>query len=358
MPGDVETYGVMFRTNGGEDHTAHAAGLAEAMEMARVHRTVDNHMVCVVQDGQDLHRWDRDRVVNQNKWRKVDPRAFQTLGPIRACTVRYVHITAEEEQAQHKAWLESCPEDNQDFANALTRQIAADVEALAPSVHKAISDVYDGLGIPAMLELFRKAPASIDTYREYRAFQARLGPLDPKSQPFTFKSQCCGITHPSVDLSPTVLEELRARGFRSSFIGWCDARGVQIEDWDWLELRRVRKDPSAGYDWNDPAGIREIYQTYTRALQKLSKAAGPTVRAFEQGNRAGRAAYLDGHPVTACTVDTRSLVGYGWISGWQSGYQFRADLPYSELQRLRESGHTGEIPFDLVPFRPRSSARA
>lgn len=42
-----------------------------------------NRMVCIIQDGQRLHRWDRSFAsVQKNHWRKVAPDSFETLGSV------------------------------------------------------------------------------------------------------------------------------------------------------------------------------------------------------------------------------------------------------------------------------------
>ena len=40
-------------------------------------------MVCIEADGQRVKRWDRDRAVGENRWRKVDPEEMEVLGQIR-----------------------------------------------------------------------------------------------------------------------------------------------------------------------------------------------------------------------------------------------------------------------------------
>lgn len=351
MTPDVQKFEVSVRTNEGEDKTVPASDVAEALKIAKKLRTPDSYMVCIVQDGVRTMRWDRPTIEGENQWRKKEPGAFELLGPVRNVTVTYVsyaEVQAEQEQWLAESWL-----DNQVYADSLNALIAEETIRLAPSVREAIINVYEGLGINSMLNLIRKAPVLIETHREYQAFQKRLRPLDPMYTPFSFKTDCCGIKHPSVDLSSTVLEQLKARGFRRTSAGWIDARGVQIEQWDWLELNRVRCDDTSAYGWNDPVGIREIYETYANAIRKLQKAARPMVGTFEKNSSAGCAAYRDGQPVTACTADPGSLEGYGWISGWNSAYKYRADLSYEQLQSLRASGLEGEISFDQIPFKSR-----
>lgn len=355
MTPGVQKIEVTVRTNEGEDRTGPASDLAVALKIAKRLRTPDSCMVCIVQDGVRTMRWDRPTVVGENRWRKVDPSAFESLGPVRETIRTYIYTTVEQEQAKREAWLSACPDDNEDFANEINQQIDTATMELAPKVREAIISVYEGLGISAMLDLIRKSPISVDTHLVYQAFNEQLRPLDPLYTPFSFCSECCGIKHPSIDLPGAVLAQLKDRGFQHSFVGWCDARGVQIVEWNWLELNRVPLDPldpASPYGWYDPAGIREIYETYTDAIRKLQKEAGPTVRTFEQGSSAGRDAYRDGQLVSACTSAPDSLEGYAWTLGWQNAFKWRADLPHEQVQRLRESGLV-EISFEQIPFKSR-----
>ena len=353
MTPGIEKIEVTVRTNLGEDKAVPASDIADAMSIAKKLRTPDSYKVCIVQDDVRTMRWDRAKIVGENRWRKVDARAFETLGAVRETVCTYIYTTVEQEQAKREAWLAACPDDNQDFANALNQQITAATMEQAPRVREAIINVYEGLGINAMHNLIRKAPVLVETHSEYQAFQKRLRPLDPMYTPFSFSTECCGIKHPSVDLSSTVQEQLKERGFKRTFVGWSDARGVKVEQWDWLELNRVRCDATSTYGWYDPVGILEIYETYADAIRKLQEEAGPTVRAFEQGHSAGWAAYRDGQLVSACTADPNSLEGFGWTSGWQSAYKCRADLPHEQVQSLRASGLVVEISFDEIPFKSR-----
>lgn len=44
-------------------------------------RTPENRMVCILQNGMRLHRWDRRYdSVQKNHWRKVAPDSFEILG--------------------------------------------------------------------------------------------------------------------------------------------------------------------------------------------------------------------------------------------------------------------------------------
>lgn len=46
-------------------------------------RTPENRMVCILQDGKRLHRWDRSYgSVQKNHWRKVAPDSLEVLGSV------------------------------------------------------------------------------------------------------------------------------------------------------------------------------------------------------------------------------------------------------------------------------------
>lgn len=53
-------------------------------------RTPENRMVCILQNGERIHRWDRSYgSVQKNHWRKVSPDSFEILGSIEH--IRRVH---------------------------------------------------------------------------------------------------------------------------------------------------------------------------------------------------------------------------------------------------------------------------
>ena len=86
---------VTFRSNSGEDFTA-ATGLGtleDARKIAKSARVTDNHMVCIedMESGERLLRWDRARIVGENRWRKVDTEAFECLGEIATVIRRRGH---------------------------------------------------------------------------------------------------------------------------------------------------------------------------------------------------------------------------------------------------------------------------
>lgn len=78
---------VTVRTNQGENQIYPASDVAEAISIANKQRTPDSYMVCIVQDGVRTRRWDRARIVGENKWRQEDPDAFELLGAIRSVSV-------------------------------------------------------------------------------------------------------------------------------------------------------------------------------------------------------------------------------------------------------------------------------
>jgi hypothetical protein len=82
---DVPVYTVLFRTNMGDDLEISGVDSFEAAErMAKDLRRTTNHMVCIDSaNGERLKRWDRQRVVGENHWRKVDTYEMEILGPIR-----------------------------------------------------------------------------------------------------------------------------------------------------------------------------------------------------------------------------------------------------------------------------------
>lgn len=335
---------VTVRSNEGEDKTVPASDVAEAIRIAKKLTTPENYMVCIVQNGVRTLRWDRATTTHENQWCEEEPDAFQRIGSA---------ASLSEDRALKEQWLAESWLDNQVYADGLNAQIAEEAIRLAPAVREAIINVYEGLGINSMLNLIRKAPLLPETYHEYKSLEKRLRPLDPSNNPFSFATECCGIKHPSADLSSTVQEQLKERGFKDYDVVWCDARGVRIEQWAWLEGDNILCDETNDYGWYDPAGIQEIYETYADAISKLQREALPTVRAFEKNYGHGWDAYRDGQPMSAC-ADPDSLEGSGWTSGWQGAYKRRIDLPYKQLQILRASGLVEEISFDQIPFRSRS----
>ncbi|WP_183133489.1 type IV pilus biogenesis protein PilI [Pseudomonas cannabina] len=91
----TEKVEVTVRTNEGEDKTVPASDVADALKIAKMLRTPDSYMVCVVQDGKRTMRWDRPTVVGENQWRKEDPGAFEQLGAAR--TIRVVRSAPQQD---------------------------------------------------------------------------------------------------------------------------------------------------------------------------------------------------------------------------------------------------------------------
>lgn len=79
---------VACRSNNGAEIEHEVVDRAEAERIAKSLRTAANHMVFIVIDGRREKRWDRNKVVGENRWRSVDVNAFETVGPIREVSVR------------------------------------------------------------------------------------------------------------------------------------------------------------------------------------------------------------------------------------------------------------------------------
>lgn len=82
---DAPVYRVLFRTNMGDDLEIKEIDSFETAErMAKDLRKTTNHMVCIdSSNGERLKRWDRERVMGENRWRTVDAYEMEILGPIR-----------------------------------------------------------------------------------------------------------------------------------------------------------------------------------------------------------------------------------------------------------------------------------
>lgn len=98
MEDKIACYEVELRRNDGQDNTIAAADLADAQTKARSCRTAENYMVCITQDGDRILRWDRAQVVGDNSWTAVDPDEFETIGPLRAVTHKFVDLFGDELQ--------------------------------------------------------------------------------------------------------------------------------------------------------------------------------------------------------------------------------------------------------------------
>ncbi len=77
------SFRVCVRNNQGQDWHVGAASLNTVKTIAKTNRTDNKHMVCIEENGNRILRSDRNEVVGENCWRKVDVDAFETLGQIR-----------------------------------------------------------------------------------------------------------------------------------------------------------------------------------------------------------------------------------------------------------------------------------
>lgn len=73
---------IFLRNNNGVERYISVDESADIQKEAKKYRTVDNYMVCVIQQGVRILRWDRSHTVNDNHWRKVYPHSFETLGKL------------------------------------------------------------------------------------------------------------------------------------------------------------------------------------------------------------------------------------------------------------------------------------
>lgn len=73
---------IVATSNLGVVHTEAASELDSARVVAKTLRVPENHMVWIEESGERLERWDRAHIKGSNRWRKVDPSAFETLGRI------------------------------------------------------------------------------------------------------------------------------------------------------------------------------------------------------------------------------------------------------------------------------------
>ncbi len=79
-----ESWKVHVRSNDGSERYVSASDEVQASKIAKRHRQVGNYMVCIENgDAIRTHRWDRNKVEGENRWRRVDPDEFETLGPLR-----------------------------------------------------------------------------------------------------------------------------------------------------------------------------------------------------------------------------------------------------------------------------------
>lgn len=73
---------VNIRGNDGVDSTLDATTIEDAEKLAKKARATSNHMVAITLDKERVKRWDRERVVGENRWRAVEVDTFETLGQI------------------------------------------------------------------------------------------------------------------------------------------------------------------------------------------------------------------------------------------------------------------------------------
>lgn len=78
-----ESFKVHVRSNDGSDNYHPATDEPDALQTAKKHRNAGNYMVCIETDGVRAHRWDRNKIEGENRWRRVDPDNFETLGRLR-----------------------------------------------------------------------------------------------------------------------------------------------------------------------------------------------------------------------------------------------------------------------------------
>lgn len=74
---------VQVRSNAGQDSFLDASTLQESLSIAKKARNPQNHMVCIEISEDRTQRWDRDRIVGSNRWKKVDLNKMETIGQIR-----------------------------------------------------------------------------------------------------------------------------------------------------------------------------------------------------------------------------------------------------------------------------------
>ncbi|MDT8840272.1 hypothetical protein ParKJ_22875 [Paraburkholderia fungorum] len=74
---------VCVTSNGGVSSLQRAEDMDDALALAARARITEHHTLCVEVDAQRVLRWDRDQIVGENHWRRVDPDDMETLGPIR-----------------------------------------------------------------------------------------------------------------------------------------------------------------------------------------------------------------------------------------------------------------------------------
>lgn len=74
---------VCVTSNGGGSTLQRAEDMDDALALAAQASVTEHHMVCVEVDAQRVLRWDRDQIVGENHWHRVDLDDMETVGPIR-----------------------------------------------------------------------------------------------------------------------------------------------------------------------------------------------------------------------------------------------------------------------------------
>jgi hypothetical protein len=78
----IDGFRISATSNLGVSHIVSVIDLESARAVAKTLRVVENHMVWIEDANERLERWDRAHVKGSNRWRKVDPDSFETLGRI------------------------------------------------------------------------------------------------------------------------------------------------------------------------------------------------------------------------------------------------------------------------------------
>lgn len=74
------SFTIEVRSVEGHDSVISAESAEAALKQAKSARTQANRMVKILDAGFITHRWDRENVVGENRWRKVNPGDIEILG--------------------------------------------------------------------------------------------------------------------------------------------------------------------------------------------------------------------------------------------------------------------------------------
>lgn len=74
---------VIVRSNKGIDIEHNVDTTEAASSMVKQNAITDNHMICLEIDGIRTQRWDRERIVGENRWKVTEPDEMEVLGQIR-----------------------------------------------------------------------------------------------------------------------------------------------------------------------------------------------------------------------------------------------------------------------------------